>query len=401
MKTQKPTIYFDYASATPVDPRVLRVLTVATKRYFANPSAIHGLGVAARRVLDEARGKVAQVLGAHSDEIVFVSGGTESDNLALLGVVRAFKQKHPTIQPHIIVSSIEHAAVMSTAQVLRDEGVDVSVLPVDHTGQVSVTALRKLIRPETILVSVMLANNEIGTIEPVMDIAKEVRHARRHKESDDRVGARYPLLHTDASQALNYIPIAVEKMGVDLLTLNGSKLYGPKGTGALFVKRGTPIAPILFGGDQEFGLRPGTEALPALLAFAEAVVLADKLRAKESARLATLQNYTISKLQKLPYHIRINGGIASRLPNNINFTIPGYNGEMIVIYLDARGVCASVKSACKSTDAEPSHVISALNLKDADVEAGSVRISFGRGTTKKEIDYFLKSLFDILKLLKA
>lgn len=401
MKTKKPTIYFDYASATPVDPRVLRVLTLATKRYYANPSAIHSLGVAAHRALDEARSKVATVLGAHADEVVFVSGGTESDNLAILGTIRAFKKIHPTIRPHIVVSSIEHAAVLGAVDASVDTGVDVSLLPVTHDGVVDLKMLRKLIRPETILVSVMMANNEIGTIQPVVEIAKEVRHARRHKQSDDRVGARYPLFHTDASQSLNYLPIAVEKMGVDLLTINGSKLYGPKGTGALFVKRGTPIAPILFGGDQEFGLRPGTESLPALIAFAEAVSLASSMRDKEVLRMSALQKYAVAKLQKLPYPIRINGSLEHRLPNNINFTVLGYNGEMLVVYLDARGVCASVKSACKSTDAEPSHVIKALDLEATDVEAGSVRISFGRGTTKKEIDLFLKALVDTLKLLKV
>jgi len=233
----------------------------------------------------------------------------------------------------------------------------------------------------------------------MQDIAKEVRHARRHKLSNDRVGARYPLLHTDASQALNYVPINVEKMGVDLLTINSGKIYGPKGVGALFVKRNTPISPIMFGGDQESSLRPGTESLPAIAAFAEAAIITMAFQNKESVRLTKLRDYCFEKLQKLPYNIRINGDLKNRLPNNINITIPNYQSEMLVIYLDAQGVCVSAKSACKSTDPEDSHVIKALGLSNTDSEAGSLRISLGRGTTKKEIDAFLKALVHVLKLI--
>ncbi len=398
--TKKKIMYLDFASSTPIDPRVLAVLMKASKFSFANPSALHSLGTAAHLELEDARKKVADVLGAHADEIVFVSGGTESDNLAVLGTVRAFQKKYPKIRPHIIVSAIEHAAVKSAAEELESLGVDVSVLSVDQNGLVDAKNLRKLIRPETILVSVMLANNEIGTIEPVQEIAKEVRHARRHKDAQALVGAQYPLFHTDASQALNYIAIAVEKMGADLVTINSGKIYGPKGVGALYVKRRTPIAPIMFGGDQEKGLRPGTESLPAIVAFAEAVSITEHMRDKESARLTKLRDYCVSKLQKLPYTIRINGGMKDRLPNNINITISGYQSEMLVVYLDAQGVCISAKSACKSTDPENSHVIEALGYENTDSESGSLRISLGRGTTKQEIDYFLKSLVHVLGLLK-
>jgi cysteine desulfurase len=400
MPTKKHSIYLDYASATPVDPAVLRVLTETTKKYFANPSALHRLGVEARMKLEESRQKVAQVVGAHSDEVVFVSGGTESDNLAVMGTVRAAQKRYPNMRPHIILSAIEHAAVITTVEMLSQAGVDVSYVPVTQDGQVDLKVLRKLFRPETVLVSIILANNEIGTIEPIQEIAKEVRHARRHKHSDDGVGAPYPLLHTDASQALNYIEINVEKMGVDLLTINGSKLYGPKGTGALYIKRRTPIEPIMFGGDQEFGLRPGTEALPAYVAFAEAVTIANKLRHKEVRRLEKLQHYFITKLQKLPYHIRINGGLDHRLPNNINFTVAGYQSEMLVIYLDARGIFVSSKSACKSTDPESSHVIKALGYETDDAETGSLRISMGRGTTKQDLEHFFKEFSQVLDLLK-
>lgn len=399
-KIKKNTIYLDFASATPLDLRVLAVLTKASKNLFANPSALHSLGTVAHLALDDARKKVADALGAHADEVVFVSGGTESDNLAILGTIRAFQKKYPQIRPHVIVSAIEHAAVKSAAEELESMGVDVSVLSVDQDGLVSPKNLRKLIRPETILVSVMLANNEIGTIQPVQEIVKEVRHARRHKDAQALVGAQYPLFHTDASQALNYVAIAVEKMGTDLVTINSGKIYGPKGVGALYVKRRTPIAPILFGGDQEKVLRPGTESLPAIIAFAEAVSITENMRMKETARLTKLRDYCISKLKKLPYEIRINGGMKERLPNNINITISGYQSEMLVVYLDAQGVCISAKSACKSTDPENSHVIEALGYTNMDSESGSLRISLGRGTTKQEIDTFLKSLVHVLALLK-
>ncbi len=399
-KIKNKTVYLDFASSTPVDERVLSVLVKTTKSMYANPSALHALGTAAHLGLEDARKKVADALGAHTDEIIFVSGGTESDNLAVLGTVRAFQKKYPKIRPHIIVSAIEHAAVKSAAEELEHLGVDVSILSVDQDGLVDPKNLRKLIRPETILVSVMLANNEIGTIEPVQEIAKEVRHARRHKDAQALVGAQYPLLHTDASQALNYVSIVVEKMGIDLLTINSGKIYGPKGVGALYVKRRTPIAPIMFGGDQEKGLRPGTESLPAIAAFAEAVSITESMRDKETVRLTKLRDYCISKLEKLPYSIRINGGMKDRLPNNINITISGYQSEMLVVYLDAQGICISAKSACKSTDPENSHVIEALGYKNTDSESGSLRISLGRGTTKEEIDYFLKSLVHVLNLLK-
>ncbi len=399
-QTKKKTTYLDFASSTPIDPGVLAVLMKASKSLYANPSALHGLGATAHRALEEARSQIAASLGAHSDEIIFCSGGTESDNMAVLGTVRAFQKKYPSVRPHIIISAIEHAAVKSASEELAVTGIDLSILPVDQDGVVDVKNLRKLIRPETILVSVMLANNEIGTIEPLQEIAKEVRHARRHKDAQALIGAQYPLLHTDASQALNYIQISVEKMGIDLLTINSGKIYGPKGVGALYVKRRTPIAPIMFGGDQEKGLRPGTESLPAIMAFAEALRITEKVRAKETIRLTKLRDYCISKLEKLPCNIRINGGMKDRLPNNINITILGYQSEMLVVYLDAQGFCVSAKSACKSTDPENSHVIEALGYENPDSESGSIRISLGRGTSKLEIDSFLKALVHVLQLLK-
>ena len=401
MKKNSPKLYLDYASATPIDARVLKVLATVSKNVFANPSALHRLGVEAHTYLERARKHIAEVIGAHADEIVFVSGGTESDNLAVLGVVRAWKTAHPKTRPHIIVSAIEHAAVKATVEFLAHEGVDVSVLGVDQDGFVSPKELRKMIRPETILVSVMYVNNEIGTIQPIADIAKEIRHFKKFNTTGNpHTVSKYPLLHTDASQALNYLPITVEKLGVDLISMNGSKLYGLKGTGALWVKRGTPIASILFGGDQEHGLRPGTESLPAIVAFAEAVIIANAMRPKESVRLQKIQEYCFDQLQKLPYDIRINGARENRLPNNINISIPGFQSEMLVVYLDAQGVFVSAKSACKSTDPESSHVIEALGYHDVG-DMGSLRISLGRETKKSDIDILIKALRHVFTTLKG
>ena len=396
---QKKNIYLDHASATPIEPRVLAVFQKVSKECYANPSALHMLGVRAHNYLEDARKKITDTIGAHSDEVVFVSGATESDNLALLGTVRTFKKNHPNIRPHIVVSAIEHAAVVATSEWLVREGIEVSVLPVDQDGFVSPKDLRKILRPETVLVSVMYVNNEIGTIQPITEIAKEIRHFRKMQTKNHGVkNSAYPLFHTDATQALNYLPVNVEKLGVDLLSFNGSKLYGPKGIGALYVKRKTPIESILFGGDQEFGLRPGTESVSTICAFAEAARYANAIREKESKRLIKLRDQCIEKILQLPHDIRINGSVENRLPNNINFTVNGYGSDLVVLYLDAQGVFVSSKSACKSTDPESSHVIRALGYNDPG-DTGSVRMTLGRGTTKQDLDYTVRALAHVLQLL--
>jgi cysteine desulfurase len=391
-------IYLDHASATPVDPNVLQTYLDLSKLHFANPSALHKRGVAAKNALETSRITAAKLIGAHSNEIVFVSGATESDNLALQGVIKNFKQNYPTIRPHIILSAIEHAAVIETGEWFKEHEVDVSLLEVNHEGLVDPKALRKLIRPETILVSIMLANNEIGTILPITECAKEVRHARRHKDENSILDARYPLMHTDASQAYNYIDTNVTKLGVDLMTLSSSKIYGPKGTGLLYIKRGTPIESIMFGGDQEMGMRPGTESVPLVGAFVQALEIADQLRVTEADRLLKLREYLVLSLHQSQIRIRIYGSETERLPNNLNFAVSGYESEMLVIYLDAEGIEVSSKSACKSTEAEASHVIKALGT-ESNVEEGSIRVSMGRSTTKSDIDFLVASLKKVLSII--
>jgi len=413
IKAKVNEIYMDYASAA--------------RKVDANPGAIHALGVAEKARLQRARKSIADVLGALPDEIVFTSGATESNNLAILGMrngivsssvarslaplSHSFKKNNSV--PHAVTTNIEHASVLETCKHFGK----VTFVPVESNGIVDPKKIKKAIRPNTVLVSVMYANNEIGTIQPIREIAKEIRHYNKtHKNK--------VYFHTDATQAVNYLPIMIPQLGVDMMSFNSAKIYGPKGIGVLYVKRGTPLKPILFGGDQEGGLRPGTENVALVEGIAEALNETQKIKSKEIVRLKKLQEYFLSLLQEnsffsgprvAPRESRrgstrpfkkenffspiINGDLKNRLPNNINITIPNIPSDLLVIELSARGVMASAKSACKSGDGKASHVISAINptLKDTD---GSLRFSLGRNTTKADIDDTLKALSDILKKLK-
>ncbi len=380
MKKSK-VIYLDYASASGKDS--------------ANPSAIHQLGVAEKKRLESARTSVAQILGAHSDEIIFTSGGTESNNLAILGMPGG----------HVVTTNIEHASVLETCKHLGN----VTFVEVEKNGIVDPQKIKKALRPNTVLVSVMYANNEIGTIQPIREIAKEIRHFR--KRSDLKNSKRsdlgtFPYFHTDATQAVNYLPVKVEKLGVDLMTFNAAKIYGPKGVGVLYVKRGTPLRPIMFGGDQEGGLRPGTENVEGAVALAEALEETERKKEKEVKRLTRLRDYFFHQLQNMTrFNLVTNGDLGVRLPNNVNISIPGIPSDLLVIELSARGIMASAKSACKSGDGKDSYVIEALRRADglpakALASAGSLRFSLGRETSQVDIDYTIKSLKDILKKLK-
>ncbi len=375
----------------------------------ANPGAIHELGVKEKNKLENARAKIAQILSAHTDEIIFTSGATESNNLAILGLIQNFKN------PHIIISNIEHASVLEVCRHLEKTGqAEVNYVPVEINGIVDPNKIKKALKANTVLVSVMYANNEIGTVQPIREIAKEIRHYK--KNNFQKI-----FFHTDATQAMNYLPINVEKLGIDLMSFNAAKIYGPKGVGALYVKRKTPISPIMFGGDQEFGLRPGTENVAGAEALAEALKITEKLKEKEVKRLTKLRNYFISKLitqennflgsrkgvsQTLENHspasLIVNGDLENRLPNNVNISIPKIPSDLLVIELSARGIYISEKSACKSGDIKGSHVIQALHSGQGSTlsENGSLRFSLGRDTTKSDIDYTLKSLSQILTKLK-
>ena len=397
-KSQK-RIYLDHAASTPLSAEVFSSMTKAFQMTYGNPSALHREGVAAATLLETSRKAVASCIGAHADEVVFTSGATESDVWALEGVALHAKTLHAV--PHIVISAVEHSAIIETARIMEKRGaITLDIIPVDIDGQVAIKTIRSVLKPETVLVSVILANNEIGTIIPIHEIAKELRH---WKKVHDRSQTSYPLLHTDAAQALNYIQLRVEKLGVDLMTLNASKLYGPKGVGTLYVKRGTPITPFMTGGHQEYGMRAGTENVPLIVGMASAVQQADILRSSETARLTLLREYGFSELQKIIPQLIINGDRDSRLANNINVTIPGYASELLVTYLDQMGIAVSSQSACTSDTGEASHVIAAIRAAQGaqlDSELGSLRITLGRSTRKADIDALIRALVKIFEIQK-
>ena len=358
------SIYLDYASSA--------------KASEANPSAIHDLGVREKNKLANARKIVADILGANSGEIIFTSGATESNNMAILGSPKG----------HIVTTNIEHASVLETC---KHRGL-VTIVAVESNGIVDAKKIKKALRPDTILVSVMYANNEIGTIQPIAEIAKEIRH--HNKTNNKKI-----FFHSDAVQAVNYLPVNVAKLGVDLMSFNAAKIYGPKGVGALYVKKNTPLGKIMWGGEQEHGLRPGTENVKGVLEFARVLAETEKIKDKEVKRLTVLRDYFIHSLIRTNSRIVVNGDLEKRLPNNVNITIPNAPSDLLVIELSARGIMASAKSACKAGDGKVSHVIKAINknIKDTD---GSLRFSLGRHTSKKDIDYTLKALTKILNKLK-
>ncbi len=389
-KPQKKLIYMDYASTSPLDPKVEVAMRPFWQRSFGNPSALHRLGVEAKNALADARRRIAAIISAASDEIIFTSGGTEGDNLAIMGVVHAAKKTIP--KPHIITTAIEHSAILETCRALEAWGVEVTYLAVGPSGIIDPKQVKEALKKNTVLVSVMYANNEIGAVQPIIEIAKEIRHFKKNKTSHPH----YPYFHTDATQAVNYLPLNVAKLGVDLLSCNASKIYGPKGIGALYKKRYVQLAEMTFGGSQEYGLRAGTENVPLIVGFAQAMEIAEKMKVKESARLAKLRDYFFSLIHKNFPDAFINGDKTRRLPNNVNVSFPGYESDFLVIELDARGVLVSGKSACKSGDGEVSYVINAIR-PEADETEGSVRFSLGRTTTKDDIEYTIKSLKEIFK----
>ena len=386
-------IYLDNSATTPVDKRVEKAMHPYLRKEFGNPSALYKEGVVAKEAVERARLSIAESLGAHSDEIIFTGSGTESDNLAILGVVKACKGKITT-KPHIVTSVIEHPAVLEVCKALGSDGIaDVTYVGVNEYGVVDPAEVKEALRFETVLVSIMYANNEIGTIQSIREIAKVIRAWKKQNSSE------YPYFHTDACQATNYLDMNTLSLGVDILTINGSKIYGPKGIGALYVKRGTRIVPMVYGGGQEHGLRAGTENVPTVVGFAEAVKIASALKEKEVLRLTEVRDYFIKELLvSIPGSI-LNGSKENRLPNNVNISIPRIDSEQLVLELDAKGVAASARSACKSRDYESSYVIMALGRKSLPNEGG-VRFSMGRETRKRDIDHVLKVLLRIIKKIQ-
>lgn len=375
-------IYLDYAATTPLDPKVLRAMLPYLKKDFGNPSSIYNFGQQALGAINEARQIVADFLGCSAAEIVFTGSATEADNLAIFGVVKAVKIS----KPHIITSQIEHHAVLEPCQGLAKEGVEVTYLPVDKEGLVRVADVKKAIKQNTVLVSIMYANNEIGTIQPIAEISKVLKGGI--------------LFHTDAVQAANYLECNVQKLGVDLLTLSGHKIYGPKGVGALFIKKGTKIAPLIYGGGHENGLRSGTENVAGIVGLAQAIKEIQDPKIKlQNIRIKHLRDKIIKNVLKIIPDAKLNGSDSQRLPNNINFSFEGAEGEAMVIALDQKGIAVSTGSACSSKTLEPSHVLLALGLSDISAHT-SLRITLGRQTTEKEVEKLLKVLPQVIAKLR-
>lgn len=377
---KKPNIYLDYASTTPIDPRVTEEIMACMRdeKLQGNPSSLHTMGLLAKAKMEESREAVAGVIGADKSEIIFTGSGTEADNLAILGIARAYKHKGN----HIIVSSIEHKAVLESAHALKKEGFEISIAPVDCNGFVIKKELIKLIKKETILISVMYVNNETGAIQPIAEIARAIQKIRQEKET--------PFFHTDACQAPTVLPVKIPDLQVDLLTLNGAKIYGPKGTGMLYVRRGVKIAPITHGGDQERAWRPGTENVALLAGFATALSTAQKDHKKEWARLAKLQKMLAQNIMKLE-KTAINSPVKNCSPSILNASFSGIEGESLLLELDHYGIYCSTGSACASLDLKPSYVLLAMHKKE-ELAHMSLRFSFGKYTTAQQIKYVAKIL---------
>ena len=377
-------IYLDCASGTPVDARVLKAMMPYLGDKFANPSALYVEGVEAKIAIEKSREKVARTIGCRAEEIIFTSGGTESDNLAILGVFDFFK-KSKTRSPHIITSVIEHPAILEVCRELERRGGRVTYLPVDSLGHISLEKLKKAITKDTCLVTLAYANSEIGTVNPIRKISAIVKNNRTQKNS------AYPFLHIDAGQTPLFFSMRPNDIGVDLLTLDGAKIYGPKGGGALFARRTVPLLPIIFGGAQESGRRAGTENVPAIVGFAEALRLAIADQKKESKRLFALRDYFIKNiLSAVPGSI-LNGDSEDRLPNNSNFYFPGISGEFALIKLDTFGIACSSAASCRTlTNESYSYVIEALGKRNC--AESSLRFTFGKDTTKKDVDQAVEIL---------
>jgi len=383
MKNRK--IYFDYAATTPLDGAVFRKMMPYLKEKYGNPSSIHKFGQETSQAIDTSREQVAKFLGCKLSEIVFTGSASESDNLAIRGLLKALKQRKRTGEGvHIITSQIEHKAVLETCKDLEKEGIKVSYLPVGPDGLINLDDLKAEIIPETDLVSIMYANNEMGAVQPIKKIGRIIAEANKNKEHKI-------YFHSDAVQAANWLSCRVNELGVDLLTLSGHKIYGPKGVGVLYVREGTPISPLITGGDQEGRLRAGTENVAGIVGMGEAI---SKIRNPKSEirKMEVLRKKIVEGVLKIE-ESKLNGPIKkeNRLPNIANFSFKGVEGEGLVISLDQEGVAASTGSACTSRELKPSHVLIAMGLSELEAHS-SLRISLGKYTTIKEIDYFLRIL---------
>lgn len=384
----KDMVYVDHASTTATDPRVLEAMLPYFTQLYGNPSSIHTVGQEARHALDTARERVAKVLHCRNGEVVFTSGGTESDNAAIHGAATALLETGN----HIITSSVEHHAVLHTCQYLENLGYQVTYLPVDEYGMVSAEAVYNAITDRTTVVTIMYANNEIGTVNPIPEISRAVKQRADELE-------RTIVVHTDGVQAAGFLDLNVRALGVDMLSLSGHKFYGPKGTGVLFVRRGTPYLPLMLGGGQERERRSGTENISGIVGLSVALELADSTRGENSEHCAALRDRIIERISSEIPDCHLNGHPSQRLPNNVNFSFENVEGEPILLGLDMAGIAASSGSACSSGSLEPSHVLLALG-QSADLARGSLRITLGKENTEEEVEYLLKELVELVQQLR-
>jgi len=374
-------IYMDHAATTPMRQEVLEAMLPFFKEMFGNPSSVHWYGREIRKSIDQARDEAAQALGVKSGEIYFTSGGTEADNIAILGTAAAMENKGK----HIITSAVEHHASLDACKSLKKKGFSVTILPVDKFGMVSPADLEKAITPETILVSIMHANNEVGTIQPIAQLSQLTRER----------GIRF---HTDAVQTIGNIPVNVAELGVDMLTLSGHKLYGPKGVGLLWVKKGVKLKSIAFGGAQERSLRPGTENVPGIMGLARALALTIKEQPLHQQHLEALRNRLIQGLISME-DVILNGHPQERLPGNVNVSVDRVEGEALILSLDMAGIAVSSGSACTSGSLDPSHVLLAMGL-DHQTAHGSLRFTLGRENTMVDVEYVLEQAPVIINRLR-
>ena len=376
-------VYFDYAATTPTDPEVVAAMEPYFFEKFGNASSLHAYGQEAKKALEDSREALAEFINAKPEEIVFTSGGTESDNSALLGVAYVLEKKGN----HIIISAIEHHAISEPAKFLEKKGFKVTYLGVDKDGLVSCDDLKKAITDKTILISVMHANNEIGTIEPIVQLGSIAKEKGIY-------------FHTDAVQTVGHIPINVEQLNVDLLSLSAHKFYGPKGVGALYIKKGTRLETFMLGGDQERGRRASTHNVSGIVGLAKAIQLCRKNMESETKFQTALRDRLIEEIPARIPEVRLNGHPQIRLPNNVNFSIKYIEGESMLLSLDMLGVACSTGSACTSSSLEPSHVLLAIGLDHATAH-GSLRITLGRWSTEADIDYLLEKLPGVVQKLRA
>ena len=376
-------IYMDHSATTPVAQEVLEAMLPYFSLRFGNASSLHSFGLEAKEALEKSREKVAVLLGANPEEVIFTSGGTESDNLALLGIAH----RNAKLGKHIITSSVEHPAILETCRRLEREGFSVTYLPVNRDGSIEMSALEEAIRPDTILISVMHANNEIGTIQPIEEIGR-------------LAADRDIYLHTDAVQSVGKIPTNVNDLGVDLLSLSGHKLYGPKGVGALYIRKGTKLERIISGGGHERGLRSGTENVSGIVGLGRASDLAREEMTAEGLRLTQLRDRLAKLVLEKIKNAWVNGGMKKRLPGSLNFGFSYVEGESLLLYLDSKGIAVSTGSACSSHKLEPSHVLLSLGLKPEECH-GSLRITMGRSNTREDVDYVADSIAEAVERFRG